>query len=301
MNIHFGMEGLFTFEVFCSKNGKSKRKYKTFPNLITNWGLDRIASGGVLNGCVVGTGTAPELPTDQALQSRIGPIAAQPAPTNSASTGGSPYYTSQVSTYSFAANTVVGNITEVGIVGNPSSPNQLWSRSLVKDGSGNPTTITILADEVLQVTYELRTYLNENIVSGGPVVLDLQNYNYRIAPINVRSLSVWATGSGFSSGGVIQPYSGTLQTDFTAVAPNGSPVGSAPNAARDAGYVSGSYKQNVRFSFSIAQGNGTWQTLRLQFSQNSPIYQIEIDRPFTKTSAMTMQWVFTYSWGRREI
>lgn len=301
MNIHYEIEGLFTFEVFCNKTGESIRKYETFPNLITNWGLDRVPQGNVFAGCVVGTGTNPEHVTDLNLQSRIGPIASQTSPSLSASTGGSPYYWSQTCTYTFGANTVVGNITEVGIVGNSSAPNQLWSRSLVKDASGNPTVITILADEVLLVTYELRTYYNENIVSGGPITLDNQNYNYRIAPINVRNLENWAFGGGWGQGGEVNAYSGPLQTNFTASTPQGSFVSAGPNASRDTAYTPGTYKMNVRFSYGTNQGNGTWQTLRLQFASAAPFYQIELDRQFTKTNQMTMQWVFTYSWGRRDI
>ncbi len=37
----------------------------------------------------------------------------------------------------------------------------MCSRALILDGSGNPTTITVLADEVLDVTYELRYYISE--------------------------------------------------------------------------------------------------------------------------------------------
>lgn len=57
-----------------------------------------------------------------------------------------------------------GNISEIG-VGNNTDGNPLWSRTLILDHSGNPTSITILEDEYLTVTYEARRYVSTEVVT----------------------------------------------------------------------------------------------------------------------------------------
>ncbi|NLD08535.1 MAG: hypothetical protein GX667_02985 [Xanthomonadaceae bacterium] len=51
-----------------------------------------------------------------------------------------------------------GNIAEIG-VGSNTAGNPLWSRSLILDKKGLPTTITVLEDEFLTVVYEVRRYV----------------------------------------------------------------------------------------------------------------------------------------------
>ena len=57
----------------------------------------------------------------------------------------------------FARGVAAGNLSEVGLFKNNNNVSA-FARALIKDSSGNPTTITVLPDEVLTVTWEVRRY-----------------------------------------------------------------------------------------------------------------------------------------------
>ena len=84
------------------------------------------------------------------------------------STTSSPYYGYKIFTFRFNQGIAAGNISEIGVGWSGTTPLQLFSRTLIKDINGDPTTITVLADETLDVIYELRLYAPETdlIVSG---------------------------------------------------------------------------------------------------------------------------------------
>ena len=64
-------------------------------------------------------------------------------------------------------------------------------RALILDGGGSPTTLTILSDETLDVTYTIRVYPPTTDVTGS-ITLDGVSYGYTIRPCNV---STSGTGS----------------------------------------------------------------------------------------------------------
>ena len=67
----------------------------------------------------------------------------------------SPYYRWAKVTWRFGQGVAAGNISEVGLGWGNSN---LWNRALIKDANGNPTTITVLSDEYLDVVSEIRDY-----------------------------------------------------------------------------------------------------------------------------------------------
>jgi len=136
-----------------------------FPNLITDYGMD-LMSGAVSgytemwNYCSVGTGNAPPAFGNTNLVNRK-------ASTNSTASsliGNEENYIWRRITYQFPQGAATGNLAEVGI-GVSSTGDRLFSRALIKDASGNPTTITVLPDEVLQVVWEIRHYFPQPTTS----------------------------------------------------------------------------------------------------------------------------------------
>ncbi|MDH1660785.1 hypothetical protein N5E02_05070 [Stenotrophomonas sp. GD03777] len=128
-----------------------------FPNLITNAGLDRMGSvGDYMSSCMVGSGNAAPAETDTALQARVASTSNINVQSNNSNV--SPRYGWRRRTFRFAAGAAAGNLSEVGVGWTSTA---VFSRALILDGSGNPTTITVLSDEVLDVTYELRFYISE--------------------------------------------------------------------------------------------------------------------------------------------
>lgn len=158
-----GMAGLYRFEAFkqdATGNeipGTRRVVADWFPNLITDIGLrSHMVDGGadLISGCRVGSGSVPPVPSDTAL--------AAPVASNSSTLSGAvgfsnaaPYYGWRRITFRFNAGVAAGNLSEVGVFGTAG----MYSRALIKDSSGDPVTLTVLSDEVLDVTYELRVYV----------------------------------------------------------------------------------------------------------------------------------------------
>lgn len=127
-----------------------------FPNLITDNGKNRYADTyNYIAYCQVGTGnTAPSI-GDTALVNRVGSTNVNQATTYGAQ-GSAPYFGWWRKTFRFGTGVAAGNLAEIGV--GPVNIGNLFSRALIVDGVGAPTTITVLSDEVLDVTYELRVY-----------------------------------------------------------------------------------------------------------------------------------------------
>lgn len=158
-------EGWFTITVRNQKEEKVK-EYK-FRNRITTIGLDRMGSvtQQVISHAFVGTGTA----TPSASDVSMGTFRAATSNRisyNQSTNVGVDHYVSFTQTWRFAAGAASGNLTEVGTGWSATSVNTLWSRQLILDGSGNPTTLTVLSNEYLDVTYELRAYPDLTIHEG---------------------------------------------------------------------------------------------------------------------------------------
>jgi hypothetical protein len=134
------------------------------PNLITNGGLERWGTGTPIVYCAVGNGTSTPQVTDSTLGANF------VAQHNSVPSGGpgirgsAPYYGYVTYVYRFTPPGTNKNISEIG-VGWGTSGTNLWSRSLIKDINGTPVTITWLAAETLDVTYQARVYPFLNDVS----------------------------------------------------------------------------------------------------------------------------------------
>ena len=103
----------------------------------------------------------------------------------------SPYYISHIVEYHFAIGAAAGNLSELG-VGWASSGTTLFSRALILDSGGTPTTITVLSDEYLYVTYEHRFYPSETDATGSIVFTGNigGTYTYTLRPAQIDSTSI---------------------------------------------------------------------------------------------------------------
>ncbi len=275
-----------------------------FPNLITNWGLDQFGTqqhANVTRYCHVGVGTAAPQFTDTSLQERVahttftgnrsGSMASEP-----------PYYSETRYTYDFGLGAVAGNLTEIGI-GNNSN---LWSRALIVDASGNPTSFPVASDEQLIASYRLRLYVPEGDTEG-QITIGSTVYDYLCRAAGATNYGAWGfpslTGNNDPMGAVewIALYSGTVG-EVTA-RPGGSR--SAFTGTQQAPYSPGSYYRDSSVSFSTTQGNGTWQSLSWGLpngsssASNDDAFQCQLTPALVKTSDEVMVLNQRISWGRR--
>lgn len=142
---------------------KGSRRQLTgwMPNQILDEGRNIMASSSNWAGsgskCQVGTNnTTPSVSDTQLLGYVAGTSVIQAH--SSGAQSSTPYYGWDLTTYRFGLGDAAGNLSEAGVGWNTADGPFLISRALIVDGTGTPTTVTVLGDEFLDVTYELRYY-----------------------------------------------------------------------------------------------------------------------------------------------
>lgn len=290
-----------------------------FPNLITNNGLDLLGAVNSWNDTVcVGSGnTAPAI-TDTALVSVVAATTTQFANAFAVQSS-APYYGSVTKTWQFAQGAAAGNLAEVG-VGKTST--NLLSRALIVDGGGAPTTITVLATEYLNVTYQLRMLAPTADVTG-TVVLGGIGYNYTIRASRVTQSAFvhgWllhgrntAAGQGNMApdlmAGMIAAYPGTSTISTVTGGPSGIPVNNG--TAANSGYSSGSYNRDSTYTWAVSDGNLTGGIGAIEVGMGSYFqqgdgtlaggrgnFQIGFATPIPKDNTKQLTLNFRLSWTR---
>ena len=235
-------------------------RYKTeFKNLIVDQGLNNAASteiNNLVSRCKVGSSSDIPTTSDTSLGQPVGfsiPVATS---FYSHSSGIPVWYTYGRFTYTFPVGAVTGDLREIGFF---DSSGNMFSHALIKDGAGNPTTVTVLADEQLFVTYEVRKYPVETDQTG-TFVLTINGvdtsftYTARPALINTTTPSNYWYGSH------------QLGVDTNIVAYESQtlgPVTGTPTGTAVAGsgtidtYVAGSFKSTLNCIFDPSAANFT--------------------------------------------
>lgn len=281
-----------------------------FPNLILNQGLDLIGSLNSSNFntfCQVGSGSTTPANTQTTLVSRIAGSNTYQASSYGTNNTISPYYGWNKLTYRFIAGVATGNISELGIAGATST--LLFSRALVLDGLGAPTTITVLSDEVLDVSYEFRLYPDLTDHSSSFVLAtDGGTYDYTIratgisASVNTNydNQSAFRSGlytnvSGFPNVNVAAETN-VLLSLLSAYSTGGTSVSTAGTLAT---YTNGNYYRDCTVVIDLNFGNFTTGIGRIVFNSSLGNYQMvfpttKIPKTLTKKLTLVVRW----SWAR---
>jgi len=229
-----------------------------FPNLIVTAGLNAVGQTETyLNACRVGTGTAPPSPSDTGLGNQIAGTTTRVS-TNSSVQASPPYYGARTNTYQFAQGAAAGNLTEVGIA-TAATGGSLFSRALILDGAGNPTSITVLSDEILQVDYQLRLYPPTSDVVGS-ITISGNNYDYTLRATSVTSDSIWVISSSGTTGGGTTSTSAHRAYETQTLGPiTESPSGasSVASAVGNFSYVTGTFYRDYTVQWGLTAGNFT--------------------------------------------
>ena len=171
-DINCSVGARFKFHVYKADSGELIRESAWSPNLVLNSGINHLngltPSRG-LDGLAVGTGSS--IPTEDqvGLDNLVAYTTTVIARTGGRKVDVVPYYLWGRRVFRFAQGAAKGNLTEVGICQLISSqPDQylFFNRALIKDSTGQPTSITVLADEFLEVTVEVRNYYPETITGS---------------------------------------------------------------------------------------------------------------------------------------
>ncbi len=247
------LSGFFKMEAV-RPDGRRRLLADWFPNLITNAGLNAIGSDGSiawLGSCRVGTGGSTPSFSDTAMDAQVAGTGTVTSYNRSAQSS-PPYYGLTTTTFRFTTGTAAGNLAEVGIASQNSAGGTQFSRALILDGDGNPTTITVLSDEVLDVTYRLQTIppgsdTTDTITIGGI------DYDLVMRACHVTSVSDWSF-NGYDFGGIQGPvaFDGSIGA-VTASTPSGSLSGAT--SVTPSSYSADSFHRESTVSFGLGQAN----------------------------------------------
>ena len=306
------------FRLVTSKDAECKEVVEDtgfFDNLITNVGMNRvgevttnettsIASFLALCGrFVVGSGSAEPQFTDTALQNTVAFATANPVLDNESSSYERGWYEITVR-HQFGQGQAVGNLSEIGIQ-HTSASGPLWSRALILDGQGSPTTVTVLPDDFLTCYYTLRVMIpKEDAVFNIDVDYDEDGIVPTVVtgrPLMANSSSPtegWGLQTAGTSGnaGVLRFYTGGLAVP-TAAAPLGSIIGGSTSTFSIVPYITDSFERYVTRTNGLNEHNS--QELRTaKLAALMGFWQIEFNPPLQKDDTQTMQVTFGYSWAR---
>lgn len=327
-----GVAGYYRLRTHKYKSGKLHYDTGWFPNIITNVGLvDWYSSGGLgsydywgsmcASNCV-GTGSATPTVNDTQLATFL---AASGPKQSGGGTGFAgfdssgyvaaaspvPAYWYGISSWQYGTGAAAGNLTEMGVFpGNPgggaTTPyynGHLFSRALILDSNGNPTTITVLSDEILTVTWQLRFYLD--------LTDHAFTFNLNSSPVTgvYRMYNVSNTGYGGLAGATrttdysIEAFSGSIVSPLTG-APSG-PLGyinqttagmTINNFVNDLGNTGTCY---CDCTVTSPINNMTGTIASITFRRHMWAYQLgQLSQPIIKSSGQQLQMRFRTAWGR---
>lgn len=309
-----GIKGRFRMVVSKDAEMQDVTQDLEFDNLITDVGMNRI---GTVNGSnmgayvfnalcgrfVVGSGNATPAFTDTALQNPVA-FAATVAYRESESSSYERGYYELVMSYQFPQGAAAGNLSEIGIQHtNASGP--LWSRALILDAGGAPTSITVLPDDFLTCYYTLRIMIpqtdavfNIDVDYGADGLVPTVVTARPLATESVAVIGGWGLQTGYTSIGAGTTFRTGGLAAPTANNPGGSSAGSSPDrATRYVPYVHNSFVRHVEQDATLAQYNSdNLQTAKVSCLMGC--WQVNFNPPLVKNNTHTMTLTFGYSWAR---
>ena len=300
-----GVGNWLRLEVFDCIDGSSRWLTPWFHNHIPDAGLDLLAlSTNRYTCCQVGQGTDAPTDEDTALQNYSAGTNTRTQEGTSGEVVTPPFWRESYYRYSFAQGALNGNYSEVG-VGTAVSGGSLFSRELIRDALGEPTTVSVASHQQLRVHYRVRHYAPVADVVGTRFI-DPTMHDYIRRAANAGSAN-WAPGNssgssatiGSTSSGSWSAWSSNIAA-ATSAPTSGLISNFAPSVSVDA-YTPGTFVRNLTAELSTAQGNGNIRTIAVLAATavaDLARVQMQFDPFIPKTDQYTLEFEFTWQWER---
>lgn len=304
------LEGIIKLEIIKEDGTLKEAEGLNVPfyNLITDTGLDYLNIGRAIESacayCKVGTSSAIPTVSDTTLGAQTGSTSSPGTTTNSVQYTAEPYYSAHQIVYTFAVGAVSGNLTEIGFF-SAASGGVMWSRALIKDSGGNPTTLTLLATEQLKVTYTVCRYIPASLTGSFTLNTNGSNstINYTITPANISSTNVpWYQGMCSQNTMYLFAYETQTLGGITSK-PSGSASSSA--SATRSNYTQDPFQSLFYITLPTSTANFTTGIGSIVFwagasttSSSYYGYQCSFSQKIMKTSSQTLNIGIRLSWGR---
>lgn len=290
------------FKLVAHKGNENNPTKETdwFNNLVLDSGLDRLSVGSAIGLVAVGSGNSTPVVTQTGLDNVVATttsVFGNEVRFMNATT--QPYYFGARRTYRFGEGAAAGNLTEVGIGWNADS---MFNRTLIKDSQGNPTTLTILSDEFLDVIVEIRHYPQESFTGSFNLIDKLGNVvsNHTLNGVCIITSGNFTLGKVEAGDGSrrIYIYNGVANLDSVTSSPSGN---SDYSGDRVVTYPT-PRSMNAVYTLSLVTANFDITSFSIgvkAFARNSdPLYKFQIDPPIPKNNTQVMTISFTISWDR---
>lgn len=250
------------------------RTLECFQNMIVDVGLDEMMSRpdnstnyGQRLALVVGQGNTPSSPTDENMAAQLGPMIQVNSISDYSSDMENGLAVLRLSwTGTGGVGEHAGNISEAGVyLGRTTSTindsnRVLFSRALVRNSEGDPTTITILDSEYLRLTYTLTVYFPKdtwtqlsNNVAYGVISRNIENTRTDVFNPLLVHLRPTATNANRR----FRLSSADVPTDPFAAWPTSGVTNIACTATREGQYIPGSFIQKISQSGTFTAPAGT--------------------------------------------
>jgi hypothetical protein len=262
-------------------------------NLVTDQGLDNIGEVDTWTDfCHVGTGSTPPQTTDTQLDTWLATAGWSGFADTNGNSGSSPWYKFTRRIYRFAQGAAQGTIAEVGI--GPTNV-LLTSRSLV-----NPV-VPVQADEILDVTWEVRFYQSE-VDATGSILLDGTSYDYIVrthtAGGQAPQQTLLKTGAGTNN------PSGSGDHDISANIEDAYLPDEEPGATI-AAYVPGQYLTPITIQCGVDSSNYGGGLRSLDYQSNRNFFNMRFGDPLNadatipKDNTKTLDITLAVAWARQ--
>lgn len=319
------LAGQFTMRVRKVAYDTIVQEVGPFDNLITNQGLDRLYEGGSTY-CFVGTNSS----APSVLNSQLGGYVnnTNTRISNSLTYGSQAegYWAQRTVTWRFGQGGAAGNLSEVGIGWLISSAgglteeqrHRVFSRALIVDSNNVPVTITVLADEYLEVTYSLRHYPYIGADVTRTLSIAGTTYEYTMRPSGLVDSNTHVIDfqgdmdKNEANTAFFNAYTGkAAETPPTLSAVTASSMltpgpALAPGSVVRGTYTPGSFTKTHTITWGLSQGNGTWGIRGQYFGTGGNVsspslksrWQSTLDQPIPKDDTKVLSMKMSFSWGR---
>lgn len=298
-----GIEGFFRLQVFKADGTPVPGKDTGWlHNLITDQGKDALAQqADVMVWFHVGTSSTAPAVTDTWLGAWLASTDNTITDINGIS--GTDYGYRRVKKR-FDVGDATGNLSECA-VGWSDSTGTAFMHELIRDGANNPISITVLADEYLEFTYELRYYIPAGDFTGVGTI-DGVSYNYTMRAASCTSTYWWSSRIGKQitvDTGVNLHYAYTGNIGAITTVPSGQSGSAATTFSVDS-YSPGDYHREFAVTANTTQWNVSGGVIRsLTFGCTANRWQAEFAKvsdgtgvPKSGTGTLTMN--YRLSWDR---
>lgn len=281
------------------EHGNKKRGTNWFSNLILDSGLNRWGTGGVVTGAAIGTGSAAPDVTQTQLQS----LAAWTTTTGTGHSnlatvaGASPYNNSRFHVYRTALGALNGTYSEVGAGWGSAN---MFSRALILNDLGTPTTINVASDEQLDIEYELQVFPPLSDILSTITIVGVGDIGVTGRASLVNSSLHWNVKTQAAPD--LSPPGDNYVTSGLIGAITGGPSGStgASTGVATQAYSNNSLQRTGTVTFGLTGGNAAGGIRSSVASWNSfARFQYEYDTLIPKDSTKTLVLHYSVGWARR--